>query len=94
MREKRKGYPKIVKIGGQKDKKTKKGIALIKNIHDLNKITSKRIILGKVGKKKKIEIVKKADEKKIEIVNLNITKFLKKAELKEKNKKSEDKKWT
>ena len=36
------------------------------------------IIIGKIGKRKKIEMVKKAKEMKIEIKNLNIEKFLKK----------------
>ena len=35
------------------------------------------VILGKVGKKKKIEILKKALEMKIGFQNINIRKFLK-----------------
>ncbi len=38
------------------------------------------VIIGHIGKKKKIEIAKKAKEMKIHLQNLNIEKFLKKLE--------------
>lgn len=80
MREKRKGYPLVVSIGYKKDKKIKKKIVVIvRNTRELEKVKKDDIILiGKVGKKKKIEIAKKAKDKKIQIRNLNVEKFLKK----------------
>lgn len=85
MREKRRGYPKIVSIGYSKDKSLKKSVIIIRNIKDLDKVkdtlkgTSELVIIGAVGKKKKIEIIKKAKEMKINLRNVNEKKFLKKA---------------
>ena len=82
MREKRKGYPAVVKIGYKKERKKEKGTFMVRNINDLNKIkkSSKKdlVVLGKVGKKRKIEIMKKAEEAGIHIQNINNKKFLKK----------------
>lgn len=83
-REKRKGYPKPVSIGYKKDKKLRDKIngkipVIIHNIKELEKIKNEEIaIIGKVGKRKKIEIVKKAEEKKIPVHNINVKKFLEK----------------
>jgi len=83
MREKRKGYPVVVSIGYKKAE-TARGLlknkvpVLVKNLGDLKKLSQGEIaIIGRIGKKNKIKIVKKAKEMKIEIQNLNITKFLK-----------------
>lgn len=91
MREKRKGYPVVVSIGYRNDKKVrgtieeKKPIKIM-NIVDLKKIGKENIgIIGNVGKKKKIEIVKKAKEMKVELKNVNIEAFLKKLNKTEKN---------
>jgi large subunit ribosomal protein L32e len=85
MREKRRGYPAVVSIG-YKNEKRKEKTFVIRNINDFNKIekTSKEdvFLLGRVGKKKKIEIIKKAKEKGIKIKNINAKKFLKKTEKK------------
>ena len=84
MREKRRGYPVVVSTGYQKAKKIKGRIKgkkpiTVSSIKDLEKIKKNEIIiLGRMGKKKKIEISKKAKEKGLEIYNLNIKKFLKK----------------
>jgi len=84
MREKRKGYPVVVSIGYKRDTKSRgkiqdKQIVIIRNTKDLEKIKKNQIsIIGKIGKKKKIEIAEKAKEKKIQIYNLNTEKFLKK----------------
>ncbi|MBU0894333.1 MAG: eL32 family ribosomal protein [Nanoarchaeota archaeon] len=85
MREKRKGYPKTVSIGYKKPKKNKTKI--IQNLKDLEKIGKEKLILGNIGKKKKIEIIKKARERKIQFRNVNINKFLKEIEKKESKKK-------
>ncbi len=86
MREKRKGYPAVVKIGYKQDKKLGGIIneqipVMIMNVGDLEKIKKNEIgIIGKIGQKKKTEIAKIAKAKKIEIYNLNAGKFLKKIE--------------
>ena len=97
MREKRKGYPAVVSIGYKTDKISRGAIkekqpVIVQNIKDLMKIGKKEIaIIANVGKKKRLEIAKKANEMKIEVHNLNVTKFIKKnekmkEELKDKNK--------
>ena len=64
---------------------------LVNNLKDLEKVEKRDImIIGKVGKKKRIEIVKKAKEKGILIYNFNIKKFLNDLE-KEKKVKEENK---
>ena len=79
MREKRKGYPKIVQIG-YKNKESKIEEVFVYNLNDFKKVGTgkgKKVFIGKVGKKKRIEIVKKAKEMKITFENLNINKILK-----------------
>ncbi|MBI2046785.1 50S ribosomal protein L32e [Candidatus Pacearchaeota archaeon] len=84
MRENRKGYAKVVNIGYRKKTKERVDItktAHIKNIKELLKLKKgDKAIIGKIGKKKKIEIAKKAAELNIKIINLNVQKFLKRAE--------------
>ena len=69
---------------GRKRKKKQKPI-LVNNISDLEKIKSKNVIIGKVGKKKRIEIAKKAKEMNLQITNINVEKLLKKSEKIKKN---------
>ena len=93
MREKRKGYPKVVSVGYKKKKSKRKNILVIRNLEDLEKIRKNEIvIIGNVGKKKKIEIAKKAKKMKVPIQNLNIKKFLKKYEKQKETEKKEEKK--
>jgi large subunit ribosomal protein L32e len=55
-------------------------IKLVNNFKDLENV-KKVIIASKIGMRKKIDIVKKAEEKKIEIVNIpDIPKFIKSCE--------------
>jgi large subunit ribosomal protein L32e len=76
MREKRKGYPPVVSIGYKN--KGRKNIILIENMGDLSKVKNTDVVvLGKIGKKKKLEIIKKALENKIKIRNINSEKFIK-----------------
>jgi len=95
MREKRRGHPAVVSIGYSTAKKTRGNIMektpiIIRNLSQIEKIQKNQIaILGNIGKKKKIEIVKKAKELKVEIYKLNLDKFLK---LNEKSE-GETKKW-
>jgi len=97
IRERRKNRSARVEIGYKKNKKEKPRL-LLTNIKDLeNAGKNLIIILGKVGKKKKIEIAQKASEKKIEIQNLNIEKFLKeikKEKILKSDQKMKDKKTT
>jgi len=106
MREKRRGHPAVVSIGYSTAKKTrgkvmKKTPIVVRNVADLQKVGKNQIaMLSGIGKKKKIEIAKKAKELKVEIFMLNIDKFLKanekkdkKEEKKNETKTSEVKKW-
>ena len=92
MREKRKGYPKVVSLGYKKNSKLRgkiegKKIIIIKNIKDLNEAKKNDIMkIGHIGKKKKMEILKIMKERKLELINLDINKFLKKMEKKNKSK--------
>jgi len=60
-------------------------------VKELAEISKGEIMLSKIGKKKKLEIVRKAKEKGINIVNLNIEKFLKKVERKKQDKEKKKK---
>lgn len=83
MREKRKGYPSVVSIGYKKNKKNNREILLVNNIRALEKIGKKSLIqLGRIGRKKKIEIIKRAKEKGISIRGVNMDEFIKKNEKK------------
>jgi len=85
MREKRKNRPAVVAIGYKGSEKEKR--LVVNNLNELKKIKKDEIaVIGNVGKKKKIEIVKVAKEKGIKISNLNLKKFLKDVEKKEKQK--------
>ncbi len=79
MREKRRGYPAVVSIGCKKENSNVKKLVIVRNIEDLKKIEKgKTILLGNVGIKKKLEILKKAKEMNILIFKTNIDKFLQK----------------
>ena len=93
MREKRRGYPAVVSIGYKKDKESRKKILVIRNPKDLDSVKKEFIIvIGNVGRKKKIEILEKAKEKKIKFQNINTKKFLKKNIKVKKENKIEEKK--
>lgn len=97
MREKRKGYPKVVSVGYEKEKDLRgkingKDPITITKVSELGLVEGKKdkiAVIGKVGKKRKMEIAKKAQEKKIELANLNPKKYLKQAEFENKKKKEE-----
>jgi large subunit ribosomal protein L32e len=90
MREKRKGYPAVVSVGYRTNKKEQKNFVNVENMKDFGKVQEGDIIvLGNIGMKRKIEIAKFAKEKKIEISNLNVEKFLKNVEKKDKKRKEE-----
>ena len=77
MRESRKGRPPLVSIGYKRSNEGGKRITVY-NVRDLeNAGKGSLVILGKVGRKNKTEIVKKAHSMGITFQNLNIKKFLK-----------------
>src|SRR3972149_568353 len=84
MRNKMKGYPAVVSIGYKQNadargKITGKTPKKVYNLNDLKTLGKNEIaVLGKLGRKKKLEIAKKAEEMKIKIHNLNAGKFIKK----------------
>lgn len=89
MREKIKGHPVSVSIGYGTPKSEEK--ITIFNAKELESIKKDSVIvLGRVGKKNKIEIAKVAKDKKIKFENFNAESFLKKLE--KENKKNELKK--
>jgi len=94
MREQRRGHPPLVAIGYSSDKKQKGKInertpIIVRNIYDLKNMQKDQIaILGKIGKKKRLDIAKKAKELKINIYKFNPEKFIK---LNEKKKESKEK---
>lgn len=86
LREKRKNRGPVVSVG-YKNKENQRGLinnklpVRVNNISELNNLKKENIlILGKIGKKKKIEIAKKAKEMKLDFANFNINKFLKQIE--------------
>lgn len=79
MRQYRKGYPASPSIGYKKSKKEAGKIKefipiLINNINELRNIDKKNVIIiaKKVGARKKLEIIKKAEEKNIKILNVKM----------------------
>jgi len=75
IRQKWKSYPQIVSIGFKKDKKESQKIngketVVVYNSADLEKAKGRLVILGSVGSKKKIELIKMAEEKGIEVINV------------------------
>ncbi len=95
MREKQKGYPVVVSIGYKKKVSERNNFdgkkkVIVYNVHDLEKIGKDEIgFIAKVGKKNKIEIIKKAIEMKKPILNVNEKKLLRKVERQKIKKKEE-----
>jgi large subunit ribosomal protein L32e len=89
MRRKRKGYPAVVSIGyknktEERGTKEDKKMVLVNNLKELEGIGKEEmVIIGKVGNKKRTELVKKAKEKGIHVYNINVKRFLKTTEKKE-----------
>ena len=76
MRKRRKSYPKIVLIGYKTSKKNSGKVnslnpILIHNARELNNVKKNQIaILARIGSKKRMELIKLAQEKNIVIQNL------------------------
>lgn len=96
-RQKWRSRPPMVEIG-YKNQCSTSGLIndklpiLVYNSQDLSKVGKENIIiLGKIGNKLKIELVKQAVAKKMEIYNLNVKKFMKEVERQAKISKTETK---
>ena len=80
MRERRKSYPRVVVIGYKTSKKLSgkiKGITpvLVHNIKELLKLgKNEAAIIAKIGAKKKLDIIKLAQEKNIKMLNVKVKK--------------------
>lgn len=76
MRLKRKGYPATVSIGYSSPKEERGKIngkipVLVHNTKDLDKVKSGNIaILARIGAKKKLDVIKMAQERNIKILNV------------------------
>ena len=69
MREERKGYPSVPKIGMKN--KIKKEIKLIRNLKSLDEMKkNQEAIIARVGKRKRQEILSKAKEMGVKILNI------------------------
>jgi ribosomal protein L32E len=83
MRTKQKGTPATVSIGYGSKKDTRNKIrekipVLVYSLKDLEKVKKENIIIiGKIGKKKKMELAKKIKEKNLEVYNVNVERLLK-----------------
>ncbi len=84
IREHIAGHPVGVRIGYRTEKVNREKInnqevIKVNNVRELEKVGKNQIaLLSNIGKKKKIEIAKKAEEKGIKISNLNTKKILNK----------------
>lgn len=78
IREKRKSYPREPNVGfkGKRSESGKingKVPILAMNVKDLEKVGKDNVvIIARVGAKKRMEMIKKADEMKLKIININI----------------------
>jgi len=76
MRLSMKSHAKTVSVGYKSDKKSSGKInglspVLIYNLKDLNSLNNNSMaILAKIGAKKKLEIIREAEERKIKIINI------------------------
>ncbi len=71
MRLGEKAYGRRVKIGWGACKKDRKDVVRVESVGQLDTIKRKEIIIGRIGKKKREEIIKKAKEKGIKVLNRN-----------------------
>jgi large subunit ribosomal protein L32e len=75
IRENKKGNPKGVKIGFKKSDEEKKKIKVIINLKQAKEVKKgEDVLIGKIGKKKRIEIEKQIKEREGKILNKKIKK--------------------
>jgi large subunit ribosomal protein L32e len=76
MREGRRSYPAVVRLGYKTDKKESGKIngkhpVVVRNVGDLSGLGKKNaVIIGRIGAKKRIDVINKAMEMKLELVNV------------------------
>lgn len=71
MREERKGRPAVVKIGYRRSDSERKEISVVRNISDLERVEKESLVrIGKVGRKKRTEIVNAAKSNGIKLENV------------------------
>ncbi len=76
MREKRFSYPRRPNVGYKKSESLRgtiagKTVVMVYNLKDLEKVdNSSVVIIGKIGAKKRMEVMKIALERKMKIVNM------------------------
>ena len=77
IREKRVGYPVMPTVGyktAKKDSGKIQGLApmLVNNLRDLSKLDKGNLVIlsSKLGARKKLEVIKKAEEMNLKILNL------------------------
>jgi large subunit ribosomal protein L32e len=94
MREKRKGYPAVVSIGYSKTKSERGKVGelipvIVRNVSELEGVGKENVIvIGKIGNKRKIEILEKAKQMKLKVDKTNVEKAL--GKLSEKQKKKQE----
>jgi len=78
MRERKRGLPAVVKIGYRNNKSERNEIKVLRNLNDLENVKDNEVlVMGNIGREKKIMIAEKLIERKLEVQNLNLKKFLK-----------------
>ena len=88
MRAKERNYPRVVSIGYRTDRSDRERFngmkkILVYNVKDLESVGKNEVaLLGKIGTKKKIEVLKKAKEMKVNVYGINPEKFVKAKEIK------------
>ncbi|MBU2615735.1 MAG: hypothetical protein KKC19_01385 [Nanoarchaeota archaeon] len=84
MREERAGRPATVKIGYKNNSPERMEIVTIRNLADLEKVSKKDlVVVGNVGRKKKMILVRAAKEKGIALKNVRVEKVNKEKPLEE-----------
>jgi ribosomal protein L32E len=87
------GRVENVRIGHGHDRKVRglhqgDKVVIVNNVSELKKLNDKEVaIIGSIGKKKKMEIAKYAQDNKIKLKNMNVGEFVKKVEDERKMKK-------
>jgi len=98
MRLREKSYPRTVEIGYKTSAETRGKVngmtpKMISCLADLKGIKEKEVVtLGRMGIKKRIELMKIVKDKKLKVTNLNVGKFLKKTEARKDKEKDGEKK--
>lgn len=76
MRLRRKAYPVRVSIGYKQSEQQE--LINVYNLNDLKNLKEgQTIVLGKVGKKKKLEILKEVSKRKLKVDKMNVEKYIK-----------------